>query len=37
MPQALRRAWYPATISAALGRMVEDEGTDRPQTRREGL
>jgi hypothetical protein len=30
----LRRTWYPATISAGLGRTVEDEGTDRPQTRR---
>jgi integrase len=31
----LRRAWYPATIAAGLGRMVEDEATGR--RRYEGL
>jgi integrase len=35
MSNWLRRSWYPATISAGLGRMVDDEATGR--RRYEGL
>jgi hypothetical protein len=28
----LRRCWWPATIAAGLGTMVEDEATGKPST-----